>query len=153
VSSPTVPFFRPDLSGGEIREVVAAREPDWPTTGPRVRPLEELTSEAGLQHAIVLSSCTSVFHLAVEELDLSRTRSRCEMRSLTSPFNHVFDYYPGEQPFSPIERVDASGVRCGRPVIRGDSRTSCTPRLNVEGWPGASSLSVRPTESRRSLGK
>jgi hypothetical protein len=36
-----VPFFRPDLSGGEISEVVATLKSGWLTTGPRVKRFEK----------------------------------------------------------------------------------------------------------------
>jgi dTDP-4-amino-4,6-dideoxygalactose transaminase len=36
-----VPFFRPDLSGGEIEEVVATLKSGWLTAGPRVKMFEE----------------------------------------------------------------------------------------------------------------
>jgi perosamine synthetase len=66
-----VPFFRPDLSGGEIEEVVAALQSGWLTTGPRVKRFEEeFASAVGARHAIALNSCTAALHLAVEALGL-----------------------------------------------------------------------------------
>ena len=66
-----VPFFRPDLSGGEIDEVVATLKSGWLTTGPRTKRFEEGFAVAvGARHAIALNSCTAALHLAVEALGL-----------------------------------------------------------------------------------
>src|SRR5450631_2655804 len=66
-----VPFFRPDLSGGEIDEVVAALKSGWLTTGPRTKRFEEDFAVAvGARHAIALNSATAALHLAVEALGL-----------------------------------------------------------------------------------
>jgi perosamine synthetase len=71
VKSPGVPFFRPDLTGGEIEEVVAALKSGWLTTGPRTRRFEEeFAAAVGGRRAIALNSCTAALHLAVEGLGL-----------------------------------------------------------------------------------
>lgn len=66
-----VPFFRPDLTGGEIEEVVASLKSGWLTTGPRVRRFEqEFAAAVGGSHAVAVNSCTAALHLAVEALGL-----------------------------------------------------------------------------------
>jgi perosamine synthetase len=66
-----VPFFRPDLSGGEIEEVVAALRSGWLTSGPRVRRFEEAFATAiRARHAVAVNSCTAALHLAIEALGL-----------------------------------------------------------------------------------
>ena len=71
MSSSNVPFFRPDLSGGETEEVVATLASGWLTTGPRVKRFEEeFAAAVGARHAIALNSCTAALHLAVEALGL-----------------------------------------------------------------------------------
>ena len=66
-----VPFFRPDLSGGEIEEVTAALKSGWLTTGPRTRRFEaEFASAVGGVYAVAVNSCTAALHLAVEALGL-----------------------------------------------------------------------------------
>ncbi len=71
MSKTTVPFFRPDLSGGEIDEVVATLKSGWLTTGPRTKRFEEdFAAAVGARHAIALNSCTAALHLAVEALGL-----------------------------------------------------------------------------------
>ncbi len=67
----SVPYFRPDLSGGEIEEVVATLKSGWLTTGPRVKRFEEEFSAAvGGRHAVAVNSATAALHLAVEALGL-----------------------------------------------------------------------------------
>ena len=71
MSKTSVPFFRPDLSGGEIDEVVATLKSGWLTTGPRTKRFEEeFAAAVGGRHAIALNSCTAALHLAVEALGL-----------------------------------------------------------------------------------
>ena len=70
-SKTKVAFFRPDLSGGEIEEVVATLRSGWLTTGPRVKRFEEkFRSAVGGRHAIAVNSATAALHLAVEALGL-----------------------------------------------------------------------------------
>ncbi len=62
MSETAVPFFRPDLSGGEIDEVVAALKSGWLTTGPRVKRFEEdFAAAVGARHAIALNSAPPRF--------------------------------------------------------------------------------------------
>jgi dTDP-4-amino-4,6-dideoxygalactose transaminase len=64
-----IPYFRPDLSGAEVDEVVATLKSGWLTTGPRVKRFEEAFAGAvGGSHAVALNSCTP--RLAVEALGL-----------------------------------------------------------------------------------
>ena len=71
MSKIAVPFFRPDLSGGEIDEVVATLKSGWLTTGPRVKSFEERFGAAvGGRHAVAVNSATAALHLAVEALGL-----------------------------------------------------------------------------------
>jgi perosamine synthetase len=71
MSKIAVPFFRPDLSGGEIDEVVAVLRSGWLTTGPKTKRFEEdFALAVGARHAIALNSCTAALHLAVEALGL-----------------------------------------------------------------------------------
>src|SRR5215471_19266759 len=71
MKNPSVPFFRPDLSGGEIDEVVATLKSGWLTTGPRTKRFEEeFAAAVGGRHAVALNSCTAALHLAVEALGL-----------------------------------------------------------------------------------
>jgi dTDP-4-amino-4,6-dideoxygalactose transaminase len=66
-----VPFFRPDLSGGEIDEVAATLRSGWLTTGPRVARFEEkFRASVGGRHAVAVNSATAALHLAVEALGL-----------------------------------------------------------------------------------
>ncbi len=67
----SVPFFRPDLSSGEIKEVVATLKSGWLTTGPRVKRFEEKFAAAvGGKRAVAVNSATAALHLAVEALGL-----------------------------------------------------------------------------------
>jgi dTDP-4-amino-4,6-dideoxygalactose transaminase len=66
-----VPYFRPSISEGAIREVVACLRSGWLTTGPRTKEFEqEFAAAVGAKHAIALNSCTAALHLAVESLNL-----------------------------------------------------------------------------------
>jgi perosamine synthetase len=67
----SVPFFRPDLSGGEVEEVVEALRSGWLTSGPRARRFEEgFAAAVKGRHAVAVNSCTAALHLAVEALGL-----------------------------------------------------------------------------------
>ena len=71
MTSPRVPFFRPDIGAGEIDEVVATLQSGWLTTGPKTKSFEEqFKSAVGAQHALAVNSCTAALHLAVEALGL-----------------------------------------------------------------------------------
>ena len=67
----TVPFFRPDVSGPELEEVIDTLRSGWLTTGPKVHRFEqEFAAAVGASHAMALNSCTAALHLAVESLNL-----------------------------------------------------------------------------------
>jgi perosamine synthetase len=67
----SVPYFRPELSGGEIDEVTATLKSGWLTTGPRVKLFEERFQAAvGARHAVAVNSATAALHLALEALGL-----------------------------------------------------------------------------------
>ena len=64
-----IPFSRPDVTGDEIREVVAVLESGWITTGPKTHHFEEEFARAvGARFALALNSCTAALHLALEAL-------------------------------------------------------------------------------------
>jgi perosamine synthetase len=66
-----VPYFHPELSGGEIDEVTATLKSGWLTTGPRVKRFEEkFRAAVGGRHAVAVNSATAALHLAVEALGL-----------------------------------------------------------------------------------
>ncbi|MBA3714420.1 MAG: DegT/DnrJ/EryC1/StrS family aminotransferase [Pyrinomonadaceae bacterium] len=66
-----VPFFRADLSGQEVEEVVATLRSGWLTSGPKVRRFEqEFAAAVGAPYAVAVNSCTAALHLAVEALGL-----------------------------------------------------------------------------------
>ena len=66
-----VPFFRPNISDGEINEVVDTLRSGWLTTGPKTKEFEERFARAvGAPHALALNSCTAALHLALEALGL-----------------------------------------------------------------------------------
>lgn len=66
-----MPFFRPELSDDEIREVVATLESGWLTTGPRTRRFEsEFAAAVGADFAVAVNSCTAAMHLATVALGL-----------------------------------------------------------------------------------
>ena len=71
MSTLSVPYFRPDLSGGETDEVVATLKSGWLTTGSRVKRLEEeFRVPVGGRHAVAVNSATAALHLAVEAMGL-----------------------------------------------------------------------------------
>jgi dTDP-4-amino-4,6-dideoxygalactose transaminase len=66
-----VPFFRPDLSEREIKEVEAVLRSGWLTSGPYAQRFErEFAAAAGAPQALAVNSCTAALHLAVEALGL-----------------------------------------------------------------------------------
>ena len=68
-----VPFYRPEISDLEIKEVVSTLKSGWLTTGPRVRQLEkDFAKTVKATHTVALNSCTAALHLAVEALGLKR---------------------------------------------------------------------------------
>jgi perosamine synthetase len=71
ISKTSVPFYRPDLTENEVKEVVATLKSGWLTSGPKVRRFEEeFAAAVGTQHAMAVNSCTASLHLAVEALGL-----------------------------------------------------------------------------------
>jgi perosamine synthetase len=66
-----VPFLRPQIGEGEIREVVKTLRSGWLTTGPQVKKFEtEFARAVNGKYAVALNSCTAALHLAVEALGL-----------------------------------------------------------------------------------
>lgn len=66
MTAPRIPVARPEMGEAEwqaIREVV---ESGWVTQGPRVEEFERtLAEQAGAQHAVAVSSCTTALHLSL----------------------------------------------------------------------------------------
>jgi perosamine synthetase len=66
-----IPFCLPDISQGEIEEVIEVLRSGWITTGPKVQEFEKRFSEfVGAKHAIAVNSCTAALHLALEAIGL-----------------------------------------------------------------------------------
>jgi dTDP-4-amino-4,6-dideoxygalactose transaminase len=71
MTTPQVPFFRPDIGESEIGEVVATLRSGWLTTGPKVRSFEESFKAAvNARYALAVNSCTAGLHLALEALGI-----------------------------------------------------------------------------------
>lgn len=67
----SVPFFRPQITEGEIEEVCDTLRSGWLTTGPKTKRFEaEFAAAVGARHAVALNSCTAALHLALEALGL-----------------------------------------------------------------------------------
>jgi dTDP-4-amino-4,6-dideoxygalactose transaminase len=65
-SAAFVPFAPPAIGPEEIREVIAALESGWLSTGPRVRRFEQAFADyVGAPHAVALNSCTAALHLSL----------------------------------------------------------------------------------------
>ena len=61
-----VDFAPPDLSEGEIAEVVATLRSGWLSTGPRVERFERAFADyIGSPHAVAVNSCTAALHLSL----------------------------------------------------------------------------------------
>lgn len=61
-----VAFCRPDISAGDIDEVVATLKGGWLTTGPRVHEFEQaFAAYVGARHAVAVNSCTAALHLSL----------------------------------------------------------------------------------------
>jgi dTDP-4-amino-4,6-dideoxygalactose transaminase len=73
MSSPFLPFARPDISEAEIAAVTQALRSGWVTTGPKAREFEQAFTDYlggnGLQ-SIAVNSATAGLHLALEALDI-----------------------------------------------------------------------------------
>ena len=71
VRSAYLPVALPLTGEEEKRELIAALESGWITTGPRTRELEGKLAEAvGAKHAVCVDSCTAALHLALHSLGL-----------------------------------------------------------------------------------
>lgn len=61
-----IPLARPEIGADEVRELTAAAQSGWLSTGPRVRRFEdELRQVTGARSVIALSSCTAGLHLGL----------------------------------------------------------------------------------------
>ncbi len=71
MTTPAVPFFRPEIGEEEVGEVVEVLRSGWLTTGPRVRRFEsDFASAVGASHAVAVNSCTAALHLAIDALGI-----------------------------------------------------------------------------------
>jgi dTDP-4-amino-4,6-dideoxygalactose transaminase len=143
-----VPFFRPDLSGGEIEEVVETLRSGWLTTGPRVRQFEqEFASAVGGSHAVAVNSCTAALHLAVEALGLTAGQAVL-VPTMTFAATAEIVRYLGAIPVlvdcDPItlnmdledaarKLSDLAGGRLPRSIVR-DTRAVGVIPVHVGGW-------------------
>ena len=73
MSSPFLPFARPDIGEAEIAAVTQALRSGWVTTGPKTKEFEQAFTDYlggnGLQ-SIAVNSATAGLHLALEALDI-----------------------------------------------------------------------------------
>lgn len=61
-----IPFFRPEISGNEIKYIQEVLESGWLTSGNFVQKFEDgLTEYTKSKHAVALCSCTAALHLAL----------------------------------------------------------------------------------------
>jgi dTDP-4-amino-4,6-dideoxygalactose transaminase len=68
-SEPYLPFSAPWFGEDEKRELLAALESDWITTGPRTKQFEaEFAKYIGCREALAVNSCTAALHLALAAL-------------------------------------------------------------------------------------
>jgi dTDP-4-amino-4,6-dideoxygalactose transaminase len=66
---PYLPFSAPWFGEEEKRELLAALESDWITTGPRTKQFEaEFAKYIGCREALAVNSCTAALHLALAAL-------------------------------------------------------------------------------------
>jgi len=66
-----LPYALPLTGEDEKREMIAALESGWITTGPRTRKLEAaLVEYTGAAHVVCVDSCTAALHLALASLEL-----------------------------------------------------------------------------------
>ncbi|PEA14535.1 capsular biosynthesis protein [Bacillus thuringiensis] len=64
-----IPFSPPDITAGEIEEVVKAMKSGWITTGPRTKELEKRIAEyIGINKAVCLNSATAAMELTLRIL-------------------------------------------------------------------------------------
>ncbi len=68
-SEPYMPFSAPWFGEEEKRELLAALESDWITTGPRTKQFEaDFARYIGCREALAVNSCTAALHLALAAL-------------------------------------------------------------------------------------
>lgn len=71
VRQPYLPFSAPWFGEEEKREVLAAMESDWITTGPRTKQFEtDFAKYVGCKQALAVNSCTAALHLALAALGI-----------------------------------------------------------------------------------
>lgn len=71
MTSPFLPFARPDFDETEVAEVAAALRSGWITTGPRTARFEqEFRAYVHAAHALAVNSCTGGLHLALAALGI-----------------------------------------------------------------------------------
>ncbi len=59
-------FGKPTIEEAEIAEVVASMKSGWLGTGPKVHQFEnDFAAQAGVPHAVAVSSCTAALHLSM----------------------------------------------------------------------------------------
>jgi dTDP-4-amino-4,6-dideoxygalactose transaminase len=67
----SIPFHKPSIGQGEIKEVLDCLRTGWLTTGPRVKQFEaEFAQYVHQPHAVAVNSCTAALHLALEAIGL-----------------------------------------------------------------------------------
>jgi len=65
-AEPYLPFSAPWFGEEEKRELIAALESDWITTGPRTKQFEgDFAAYVGCPEAVAVNSCTAALHLAL----------------------------------------------------------------------------------------
>jgi dTDP-4-amino-4,6-dideoxygalactose transaminase len=71
-----VPFFRPELTDGEIDEVISTLRSGWLTTGPHVNRFEkEFAAAVEADCAVAVNSGTAALHLATEAFGLKANQA------------------------------------------------------------------------------
>lgn len=71
MTTPFLPFARPDFDAAELAEVADAIRSGWITTGPRTAQFErEFGEYVGAHHALAVNSCTAGLHLALAALGI-----------------------------------------------------------------------------------
>ncbi len=70
-AEPYLPFSAPWFGDEEKKEVLAALESDWITTGPRTKQFEaEFAKYIGCREALAVNSCTAALHLALAAMNI-----------------------------------------------------------------------------------
>src|SRR5512141_1139496 len=66
-----LPFSAPWFGEEEKRELLAALESDWITTGPRTKQFEaDFTKYTGCRESLAVNSCTAALHLALAAMNI-----------------------------------------------------------------------------------